>query len=88
MRHEAGLTQRALGEQLGRPYSYVYKCEAGERRVDPLELILWSWACGFEPGDVTRSLAEKTPRPRPRKPLRPRKTLKKFPRTPARGPTK
>lgn len=35
---DAGLTQEAVAEELGRPQSYVYKCESGERRVDIVEL--------------------------------------------------
>ena len=56
MREGAGLSQRALGEKLGRPYSFVYKCEAGERRIDPLELILWCRACDCNPAQVVKDL--------------------------------
>ncbi len=48
-RTKAGLTQRAVAERLGKPHSFVHKCEAGERRIDPLEFILWCLACGREP---------------------------------------
>ena len=37
-RAEAGLTQTAVAERLGRPQTWVSKCELGERRVDFVEL--------------------------------------------------
>ncbi len=37
-RLSANLTQVEVAEALGRPQSYVTKCELGERRVDPIEL--------------------------------------------------
>lgn len=48
-RTDAGLTQRAMAERLRKPHSYVHKCEAGERRIDPLEFIQWCVACDREP---------------------------------------
>jgi transcriptional regulator with XRE-family HTH domain len=38
-REEAGLTQIEVARKLGRPQSFVSKCESGERRVDVVELI-------------------------------------------------
>ena len=58
MREAAGLTQRAMGEKLGVPHSYVHKCEVGERRIDPLELIRWCWACGQAPEEFVGDLAK------------------------------
>ena len=49
LREEAGLTQRALGESLGRPQSWVHNCEVGNRRVDVAEFAAWAQACGVEP---------------------------------------
>jgi transcriptional regulator with XRE-family HTH domain len=37
-REQAGLTQTAVSKALGRPQSFVSKCESGERRVDFVEL--------------------------------------------------
>jgi transcriptional regulator with XRE-family HTH domain len=37
-RREAGLTQQRVARTLGRPQSFVSKCESGERRVDAVEL--------------------------------------------------
>jgi transcriptional regulator with XRE-family HTH domain len=49
LREEAGLTQRALGELLKRPQSWVYSCEAGIRRVDVGEFCQWCEACDIDP---------------------------------------
>jgi transcriptional regulator with XRE-family HTH domain len=45
-REEAGLTQEQVAECLGRPQTWVSKCEVGERRVDFVELEEWAAACG------------------------------------------
>jgi transcriptional regulator with XRE-family HTH domain len=37
-RLQAGLTQKQVAEQLGKPQSFVAKVEAGERRLDFIEL--------------------------------------------------
>jgi len=37
-RLDAGLTQMEVAKKFRRPQSYVSKCEAGEQRVDILEL--------------------------------------------------
>ena len=38
-RQQAGLTQVQVAGRLGRPQSFVSKCESGERRVDVIELL-------------------------------------------------
>ena len=37
-REESGLTQVEVAKKLGRPQTWVSKCELGERRVDFVEL--------------------------------------------------
>lgn len=39
-RSRSGLTQREVAERLGRPQSFVSKVENGERRLDPIELLV------------------------------------------------
>ncbi len=41
-RRSAGLTQVEVANKLGKPQSYVSKCESGERRVDVLELAMFA----------------------------------------------
>ena len=36
---DAGLTQVDVAQTLGKPQSYVSKCESGERREDFVELL-------------------------------------------------
>jgi transcriptional regulator with XRE-family HTH domain len=38
-RRSAGLTQRQVGERLGKPRSYVSECERAERRIDMDEFV-------------------------------------------------
>lgn len=45
-RLEAGLTQEEVAQHLGRPQSFVSKCESGERRVDVVELETFSQLYG------------------------------------------
>lgn len=51
MREEADLTQRELGKRIGKPQSWVYNCETGNRRVDLAEFVRWCQACGVKPQD-------------------------------------
>jgi transcriptional regulator with XRE-family HTH domain len=38
-RRQAGLTQAEAARRLGKPQSFLSKCESGERRVDFIELL-------------------------------------------------
>lgn len=69
LREDAGLTQRDLGERLGKPQSWVYNCEVGNRRVDVAEFAAWALGCGADPADAfARFLALPPPaRPTPKK---------------------
>ncbi len=61
IREEANLSQRALGERLDKPQSWIYCCEAGIRRVDLSEFCDWCRACGLEPlAGVKRFLRAQT----------------------------
>ena len=57
-RIQTQFTQRALAKQLRKPYSYVWKIEAGERRIDPIEFVAWCMACGVEPSRAIKQLKE------------------------------
>jgi transcriptional regulator with XRE-family HTH domain len=46
VRERAGLSQRDLALKLGVPHSWVAKVEAGERRIDAVELAWFFNACG------------------------------------------
>jgi transcriptional regulator with XRE-family HTH domain len=48
-RHSAGLTQRQLAVKLRRSNSFVWKIEAGERRIDILEFIEIAKCLGVTP---------------------------------------
>lgn len=45
MRAEAGLTQAACAEALGKPQSYVSKIESGNQRIDLLQLRDYCRVC-------------------------------------------
>jgi transcriptional regulator with XRE-family HTH domain len=38
-REEASLTQREVSARMGRPHSFLSKCETGERSIEVFELI-------------------------------------------------
>ena len=52
IREKAGLSQRDLAAKLGVPHSWVAKVEAGERRIDVVELAWVLGACGEDAGRV------------------------------------
>lgn len=49
LREEAGHSQRALGDKLERPQSWIHNCEVGNRRVDVSEFCDWCRACEVSP---------------------------------------
>jgi len=49
-REDAGLTQVEAARQIGRPQSFISKCESGERRVDGVELQQFARMYGKEIG--------------------------------------
>lgn len=51
-RRRAGLTQRELAAKLKRSDSFVWKIEAGERRVDLLEFIEIARCTGSDPVEL------------------------------------
>ena len=53
-RRQAGLTQVQVAKALGRPQSFVTKCELGERRIDPKSaLVILQWESnGHNGGDL------------------------------------
>lgn len=56
-RISSGLTQVEAGKKLGRPHSFVSKCEMGERRVDIVELLRFSRIYGKSPSFFFRELS-------------------------------
>lgn len=56
-REDAGLSQQDVAEKLGRPQSYVSKCELGKRRMDVVEFLEIAQAVGFNPVDFVRKLS-------------------------------
>ncbi|WP_414473513.1 helix-turn-helix domain-containing protein [Microvirga sp. M2] len=55
-RQKANLTQIQVVERLGRPQSFVAKCEGGERRLDVIEFLAVAEALGVEPGSILAAL--------------------------------
>ena len=55
-RREAGLSQQALAQKLGRPQSFVAKYEGGERRIDLIELMEICGAVGLDVSRLVRAL--------------------------------
>jgi transcriptional regulator with XRE-family HTH domain len=45
-RTDAGMTQGQVNERMGKPHSFISKCELGERRVDIVELQILAKICG------------------------------------------
>jgi transcriptional regulator with XRE-family HTH domain len=58
-RQKAGLSQRDLAAKLGVPHSWVAKVEAGERRIDVVELAWFLSACGHDAAAATSELVSR-----------------------------
>ena len=57
-REDAGLTQRELAKKLEQSQSYVYKSENAFRRMDPIEFIAWTRACGVDPETAIKCIKQ------------------------------
>jgi transcriptional regulator with XRE-family HTH domain len=55
-RIEAGLTQSETARRLGKPQSFISKCESGERRVDVVEFLGFCRVFGVDAAKVLRKL--------------------------------
>jgi transcriptional regulator with XRE-family HTH domain len=55
-RVNAGLTQVDLAKRLGRPQSFVSKCESGERRIDVAEYLAICRAIPVDPLSIIRQI--------------------------------
>jgi len=69
LREQAGVTQVALGEQLGNTQTFVSKLERGERRVDVVEFVEICEALDTDPvvafaQFVDRRQSDRNPSPR------------------------
>lgn len=58
-RRNAGLTQADLAKRLRRHQSFVSKYEAGERRLDVVELVYLSRVLHFDPAGFVRRLRDR-----------------------------
>ena len=71
VRSAAGITQVEAAKRLGRPQSFVSKCESGERRIDVAEFLAFCDAYGVDPCSIIRALghgsAGVSEKPKPRK---------------------
>lgn len=48
-RKKSGLSQQEVADRLGRPQTYVSKCERGTRRMDVVEFMDMAEVVGFDP---------------------------------------
>jgi transcriptional regulator with XRE-family HTH domain len=55
-RKKSGLSQQEVADRLGRPQTYVSKCELGTRRMDVVEFLEMAEVLGFDPVTFIRKL--------------------------------
>lgn len=55
-RRRVGLSQQEVADRLGRPQTYVSKCERGKRRMDVVEFLEIAEVLGFDPIAFIRNL--------------------------------
>jgi transcriptional regulator with XRE-family HTH domain len=55
-RISSGMTQEEVARRLGRPQSFVSKCESGERRIDVAELLAFCKAIQVDPANFVRQV--------------------------------
>ncbi len=55
-RRKLGMTQAQVGKLLRRPQSFVSNVEAGQHRVDVVELLTFAEALSFDPARFVRQL--------------------------------
>ena len=55
-RKGAGLTQREVARRLKVSHSWVAKVESGERRIDLIEMCLFSAACDADPAEFCKRI--------------------------------
>lgn len=58
-RSNAGLTQQAVADQLGKPQSFVAKYERGERRLDFIEVVDIAEILELNLSDLTAKISNK-----------------------------
>lgn len=68
-RKEAGLTQAEVAKKLGRHQSFVATIEAGQRRIDVVDLFDFASAIGFSPLAAIEAVEHVSRRPINREPL-------------------
>src|SRR5580698_11650371 len=70
VREEAGLSQTALADKLGKPQTFVSKSELGERRIDFLETLDFCAACGVPVTQFLERLEKTAATPKEKRPKR------------------
>lgn len=58
LRSRAGMTQRELGDRINRTQWWIYRVEAGSRRLDAAEFILYCEGCDVDPRDGITELKD------------------------------